>query len=624
MLRKLISALRQPKRAPTAQNRIRKEPTASLAVAVSHGVPVYPPVDQGVAYAKADVVLATQTEMIRRLKLLSGFQDRQFEDTYLRVLRSLAGYVDLIPASESGTHMGAGGLFRLALEIGFFSRQASEAVLFASRAGVELRRDLEPRWRYATFLAGLCCELYRPLSRMLVVTEDGQEWPVHRMPLSEWLESINATRYFIRWVKEEDALAVGGATFLATKIIPENSLQYLQEGHPSIIPSMLDGIVGDATKTKDNQIAEIVQRIRQKVVERDQVLAPKNYGKLTVGAQLEPHLVDAMRQLVANGTWTINIKRSRIWYGKDGMFVIWRTAAKEILATLDSRAVSGIPRDATTLAEVLLRAGFFVADKQNDLYWKIKTPLSEGEFVAVRIANPESLLVAIEDEEKPLALDMTLCVSAKTEPKAEARAEPVSKSNVAESSAPVASPEPPCANPPIIEAENPASADQRPEPTPAKQPPKPSKEEATATDSKGKGKPPTKEREADYTNPGAIKPVPELVQEQSFEMPEDVAKRMSRLVREVMNQVINDYRSGALQGGAEVLDQGVAISLERLSSYGVELTKLLSELHGLGWLYVDPEKPSRKIHSAKIGNKSVQSAILKGSVAKDLGFVDAL
>ncbi len=54
----------------------------------------------------------------------------------------------------------------------------------------------------------------------------------------------------------------------------------------------------------------------------------------------------------------------------------------------------------------------------------------------------------------------------------------------------------------------------------------------------------------------------------------------------------------------------------------MDLTKLLAELHGLGWLYVDKEKPGRKIHMAKIGDRSVQSAIFKPQVAVDLGFVD--
>ena len=112
---------------------------AAPAKPVQAGIPIYPPVDNGISYGNAEAVLATQSEMIRRLKLLAGLPATDFERLYGGVLRSLAKHIDLLPASESGTHMGAGGLFRLALELGFFSRQACEAVLFAGRAGVELR-----------------------------------------------------------------------------------------------------------------------------------------------------------------------------------------------------------------------------------------------------------------------------------------------------------------------------------------------------------------------------------------------------------------------------------------------------------------------------------------------------
>lgn len=579
---------------------------AAPAKPVQAGTPIYPPVDHGISLGNAEAVLTTQSEMIRRLKLLAGLPAPDFERLYGGVLRSLAKHVDLLPASESGTHMGAGGLFRLALEIGFFSRQACEGVLFAGRAGVELRRDLEPRWRYATFLAGLCCELHRPLSRMIVVTENGTEWPVHRMGLSEWLESVGATRYFIRWVKEGDSFAGGSATLLATKIIPESSLQYLQEGHPNIIPAMLDAIVAEVSKSKDNQIAEILTRIRRKVIERDQVLAPQNYGKLTVGSQLEPHLVDAMRQLVANGNWTINVKKARLWYGKDGLYVVWRTAAKEIIEVLERGSVSGIPRDATTIAEVLLRAGVLVGDKNNDLYWKIKTPLSDNELVAVKLANPETLLVAIE-ENAPAALDHQLAVGASVAAAAggqkafsqppinQPRQETMAGGNSAEP--PVASPAPP---PPSSSPVPPPPANTGAEPVqPA---PKPTKV-----------KPLPEEMQ-----PGAIRPVQES---QAATLPEDVASRMTAIVREVLAQIAKDFHSGLLADTSCVSDDGLAISLEQMGSYGVELTKVMTELHGLGWLHVDPANPKKKIHMAQIAGKAVQSAVFKRQVAQDLGFL---
>ena len=573
---------------------------AAPAKPVQAGIPIYPPVDHGISFGSAEAVLSTQSEMIRRLKLLSGLPAADFERLYGGVLRSLAKHVDLLPASESGTHMGAGGLFRLALEIGFFSRQACEAVLFAGRAGVELRRDLEPRWRYATFLAGLCCELHRPLSRMIVVTENGAEWPVHRMGLSEWLETVGASRYFIRWVKEGDSFAGGSATLLATKIIPESSLQYLQEGHPNIIPAMLDAIVAEVSKNKDNQIAEIISRIRRKVIERDQVLAPQNYGKLTVGSQLEPHLVDAMRQLVANGVWTINVKKSRLWFGKDGLYVVWRTAAKEIIEVLERGSVSGIPRDATTIAEVLLRAGVLVADKSNDLYWKIKTPLSDNELVAVKLANPETLLVAIEDN-VPAAIDHQLAAgasaavapaggqkSAPPQSVMQPRQEPV------EGNEPVDTPAPPPPSAPAAPMPPANMGAGQPAPKPTKIKPLP-----------------------EETQPGAITPVQET---QAATLPEDVANRMTTIVREVVAQVLKDYHAGVLATTSSVSDDGLAISLEQMGSYGVDLTKVMAELHGLGWLYVDPANPKKKIHMAQIAGKAVQSAVFKRQVAQDLGF----
>lgn len=582
------------------------------------GVPVYPPIDRGVDLGRADAVLATQNDLVKRLRTLAGLPPDQFEALYGGVLRSLANYVDLLPASESGSHNGAGGLFRFALEMAFYSRQACEAVLFAGRVGVEVRRDLEPRWRYATFLAGLCCELHRPLSRMIVVTANGQEWPVHRGSLSEWLSSIGEQRYFVRWVKDGDAFAGGSATFLATKIIPETSLQYLQEGHPNIIPAMLDAIVADVTKTRDNPIAEIIDRMRRKVIERDQVLAPQNYGKLTVGAQLEPHLIDAMRQLVSAGTWAINAKKSRLWYGRDGLFIVWRTAAKEMLEVLARSQVSGIPRDATTIAEVLLRAGVFVPDRQGDLYWKIKTPLSDSELFTVRLANPETLLVAIE-EGRPAALDTALAIGSDQREGGRASTSTATVSGMQNEGAP----QPPA---PVAEqASNLAAA--APPPPQSSAEPQAHKEggadtaagspaeakQAPAGKSRGRGK-----SEAEELAPGAIAAVAENAE---VEMAQDVASRMTLVVREVVAQIMKDFNGGRLRDSAVEHEAGLAIALEQMAAYGVELKKIMVELHGLGWLYPDPVKPDKKLHMVQIRGKSVQAAVFKRQAALDLGFV---
>lgn len=600
-----LTSRSQPATPPAQTRRIPPRP-----VETSHsqpGTPIYPPVDQGLALAGANAILASQSDLLRRLKLLLGISEAEFDDRYLSVVRGLANYIDLLPASESGTHKGAGGLFRLALEMSFYSRQSCEAVLFAGKVGVENRRELEPRWRYATFLAALCCELHRLLSQMIVLSEDGQEWPVHQCGLTDWLQARNTKRYFVRWIKEGESFSAGSATLVASKIIPESAMQYLQQGHHSIIAAMLEAIAGDGKRSKGNQIAEIVEKIRRKVAERDEALAPSNYGKLTVGSQLEPYLIDAMRRLVSDGTWAVNQKKARVWYGKDGLFIVWRTAAKEITEALSREAVTGIPKDASTIAEILQRAGILAVDGNGDLYWKIKTPLSDSELIAVKVAKPESLLVVFEDEERPQAIDAHLCVttnqghqkisaSASRPPEPELRPEPHE---------PAVSEKPDVVQikPPRKQEQEPAAADTES----PKDAPKPKRA--------------VERKERQPEGPGAIKVVEE-VQHEAL-LPDDLSERMSVPVRETVNAIANDLRAGKLAQSSRLVDEGLAISAEHVALYGFELLKVVTELHRLGWLYEDPAKPSRKLHKMPLPSGTTEAVVFKTQAAIDLRLIDA-
>ena len=262
--------------------------------------------------------------------------------------------------------------------------------------------------------------------------------------------------------------------------------------------------------------------------------------------------------------------------------------------------MSGIPRDATTIAEVLLRAGVLVADKSNDLYWKIKTPLSDNELVAVKLANPETLLVAIEDN-VPAAIDHQLAAgaSAAVAPAGGQKLAPQQsmmqpRQEQVEGNEPVDTPAPPPPSAPAAPMPPANMGAGQPAPKPTKIKPLP-----------------------EETQPGAITPVQET---QAATLPEDVANRMTTIVREVVAQVLKDYHAGVLATTSSVSDDGLAISLEQMGSYGVDLTKVMAELHGLGWLYVDPANPKKKIHMAQIAGKAVQSAVFKRQVAQDLGF----
>jgi len=360
-------------------------------------VPVYPPVDPGIDVLAVEQIIQSQSQLMGRIRTVAGGSDTDFNDMYLSVIRKLAEYVHLLPASKLETHTGAGGLFRLSLEMGFYSLQASEGVIFTPTEGVERRHNLEPRWRYAAFLAGLCSELHRPLASLIVSGPGGIQWPKYLSPLHRWCSEQGFEKYYISWQpepKSEWAGVKAEVSAMISKIVPDSCLQYLESGSPTLAPIVFSVATGVA-RDNENAVAELVTRIRKRVLDRDKAVRPEYYGTLTVGNHLEPHLLEAMRTLIRESKWKINEDGGRVWYGSDGLYVIWKKAADELSKAIDEKGIRGVPTEANTLAEALLNAKVFVGKSERDPYWKVVLPNGK-EYQATKFANPLTVLGDIE------------------------------------------------------------------------------------------------------------------------------------------------------------------------------------------------------------------------------------
>lgn len=416
---------------------------------VASRVPVYPPVDPGIEVIPVDSIVESQSSMVARIRTVAGGMDADFADMYLSVIHNLAEYIHLLPASRQETHTGAGGLFRLSLEMGFYCLQASEGVIFTPTEGVERRHKLEPRWRYAAFLAGICSELHRPLASLIVSGPDGVQWPKYLLPLHRWCSEGGLDRYHISWQPEprfETASAKGEVSAMISRIVPDRCLQYLEAGSPAIAPIVFSVATG-AARDNENSVAELVARIRRRVLERDKAVRPDYYGTMVVGNHLEPHLLEAMRTLIREGKWKINQEGGRVWFGTDGLFVIWKKAAEELSREIAQKGIQGVPTEANTLAEALLNAKVFSAKVDRDPYWKVTLP-SGKEYVATKFVNPLSLLGDIEVSPLPTPLAggaataATLAPSVSTPQAPAAAPAPVSATAPAPASAPSPTPAP--------------------------------------------------------------------------------------------------------------------------------------------------------------------------------------
>jgi conjugal transfer pilus assembly protein TraI len=371
-------------------------------------VPVYPPLDGGLAILEGGELLATQGDLIELLRRHVSLPPAEFERKYLGPIRRLSDFIGLLPASRAKHHCGAGGLFRFALEMGVHAARTADGVIFAGNEQFERRRDAETAWRHAAFLTALCSELYRPLLEMQVVDAKGDVWGPYLAGLNEWARERRTKQVYVRWVTRDSEIpgvrAVAG--YALNSIAGQALLNDLHGVSPSIVHAMVGTVTGTMTALDDHPLQRVIQSVRSKIIEVDQARAPTLYGNLTQGSHLEPFLLDGMRQLLAKGKWTINGKNARMHYGRDGLHLVWPIGAQELLTFLRDAGVEAIPANPVTLGEMFLSSG--IVEPANDGQpWHMVFPSTAEEkakdrILTVRFKRPRSIIPPELEDVQPV------------------------------------------------------------------------------------------------------------------------------------------------------------------------------------------------------------------------------
>ncbi len=364
------------------------------------------PTDAGLAALPVADLLGSVEDLVARIRLCFGIDRADFARELQPLLHRYASYVHRLPATADNYFSAPGGLLRLGLEVGFFSLQGTDAHIFSGRSTISARRQLEPRWRLATFIGGLCCELHRVLSHVIVTDTHGDEWPAYLQPLSTWLGGRSAERYFVRWrpnATENRALGI----LALPHVVPPDTLQFLNEDNAIIVPHLLASIGGMPVVRDHNVLDSLVRRSLALVIDRNlQAHADRN-GAPRFGSHLERYLVDALRRLVAShSAWTPNSEKSRVWFGRDGLFLVWPQAAGDVQALLEADQLPGIPKASQTLLEVLLAAGVFELQAGQHPTWTILPPGARAPVEAVKLASPDILFAG--PDAQPEAIDACL------------------------------------------------------------------------------------------------------------------------------------------------------------------------------------------------------------------------
>lgn len=364
----------------------------------------YPPVDTGLPAISVADVIAPQAEWLKRLRHAYGADQAAFERDIGAVVERYAQFVHLLPTTPDSYFRGAGGLFRIGLETGFVALQATDGAIFGGRQTITQRATLEPRWRYATFIAGLLSELHRALGHFIVTDAQGREWPAYLKPLALWLQEQHASRYYVRWLpKPQESRALGVVAMY--HIVTPPILQYLSAGNSVVIPHLMASLSGAVPYRGANTLDHLVRRSAALVIDRDLRSNVDLYGKPQLGSHLERYLVDAMRRLVAEGRWVANADKSRLWYGQDGMFLLWPQAAADVLELLREDQLAGIPQAPATLAEILGAAGVIELRTEGSFLWDV-FPNGAVSSSSLKVASPVLLLAATDAACTPLQREL--------------------------------------------------------------------------------------------------------------------------------------------------------------------------------------------------------------------------
>ncbi|XVJ69639.1 MAG: hypothetical protein HEQ39_08280 [Rhizobacter sp.] len=417
-------------------------PTSAFGVAtLNSATPVFPAIP-------VQYLLDQNERLIARIKLCYGMANASFEHEVLSLIRAYAAYVHLLPASYTRGFSDPGGLFRLGLEVGFFALQGTDAHIFFGRATISERRVLEPRWRLATFIAGLCSELHLALGTLTVTNTLGEVWPACLLPLSDWLRQRQSQHYTVEHTVDMvgDAPASlasrGYGVFALPHVVAPAMLQDLASCNTVIVPQLLASISGLVLPQPRNVLDALVRRSLALVVERNLLRHTKETGKPHVphqpqrrhpiGLHHQRFVIDAMRHLMAfNSNWAPNTEKSRVHWGQDGLFLVWPFAGFDLIKLWEQDKLAGLPKNPASLLNFLadlelcdnqswpvqdrdteteadaqsapprLDEPFEEKQKSAQLHL-IRPPGTRAEFQAIRIRFPGMLISAVEPPPVPL------------------------------------------------------------------------------------------------------------------------------------------------------------------------------------------------------------------------------
>lgn len=342
---------------------------------------------------------------LNALRLESGYDAINYDRLIGAALLHVSEWAHFLPATRAENHCESGGLLRLAIETACFAFRRTDGKFLAGPHSTDVRnRERDRVWRYAALLGGLLRPLGRCATHVKVCSSDGRLiWNALHEPLWQWLHRTDVNRVDVHWRDGIDGRPTSAAaTWIASRLIPAPGLSCLQTADESLPEALIRIISGE----RSGRLCEIVEEAYQAAIDQDLSRRGSGDAAMQAGVQIEHRLLEALRALCRE-KWTLNTPGGRLWYTESGVYLVWKAAANDVIVRLRAEGINGMPRDADTLAELLLAHGVFAPNPDHNAglkhYYKL-IPQMRGVpkhgLEVVKVADTQLLGLQLESVER--------------------------------------------------------------------------------------------------------------------------------------------------------------------------------------------------------------------------------
>lgn len=344
-------------------------------------IPRWPEHGAALMAASPAELLATQADLIRRIRETSPLSSSDFDRMVMPAFRRYAAWVHLLPASENHHHFGPGGLLRHGFEVALHATRMAEG----KHVGVDLppsaRSRYEIRWRVAAMMGGLLHDLGKPLVDCGATDPDRtMTWPSHAGDLYAWLQANELTHYRVYWrggPRHERHKPVG--TAVIREILGPDMLTWLSDEPTQDVMSLLMMSVA-GSPTSSNVMSLVVSKADSMSVEADlKRLALRTKATATGGTQSAAGLIMAqLRKMVETNQVIVNKPGGHLWVVEDGCFGVYPILIESVVAHMKRDQIPSFPANRSEIAELLVETGFAEAcqadtddGRQRSLTWDV-------------------------------------------------------------------------------------------------------------------------------------------------------------------------------------------------------------------------------------------------------------